>query len=72
MKYSWKSHKDRSRHKNRINGSGQARLGYVRHKLLTSPPPESEPAETRIKGAKKQKKTPPPPPKKINKQIKKE
>ena len=29
MKYSWKGHKDRSRHKNRIKRSGQARLVYV-------------------------------------------
>ena len=29
MKYSWKGHKDRNRHKNRIKGSGQARLVYV-------------------------------------------
>ena len=29
MKYSWKGHKDRNRHKNRIKRSGQARLVYV-------------------------------------------
>ena len=28
MKYSWKGHKDRNRHKNRIKRSGQARLVY--------------------------------------------
>ena len=32
MKYSWKGHGDRNRHKNRIKRSGQARLVYVRHK----------------------------------------
>ena len=30
MKYSWKSHKDRNRHKNRIKRSGQAWLVYVK------------------------------------------
>ena len=30
MKYSWKVHKDKNRHKNRIKRSGQARLVYVR------------------------------------------
>ena len=29
MKYSWKGHKDRNRHKSRIKRSGQARLVYV-------------------------------------------
>ena len=29
MKYSWKGHKERNRHKNRIKRSGQARLVYV-------------------------------------------
>ena len=29
IKYSWKGHKDRSRHKNRIKRSGQARVIYV-------------------------------------------
>ena len=29
MKYSWKGHTDRNRHKNRIKWSGQARLVYV-------------------------------------------
>ena len=29
MKYSWKGHKDRSRHKDRIKRNGQARLVYV-------------------------------------------
>ena len=33
MKYSWKGHKDRNRHKNKIKRSEQARLVYVRHKL---------------------------------------
>ena len=33
MKYSGKGHKDRNRHKNRIQRSRQARLVYVRHKL---------------------------------------
>ena len=28
-KYSWKGHKDRNRHKNRIRSRGQARLAYV-------------------------------------------
>ena len=28
-KYSWKGHKDRNRHKNRVQRSGQARLIYV-------------------------------------------
>ena len=30
MKYSWKGHKDKNRHKNRIERSGQARLVYVK------------------------------------------
>ena len=30
MKYSWKGHKDRNRHKNRIKRSGQARIVYVK------------------------------------------
>ena len=30
VKYSWKSHKDGNRHKNRIKRSGQARLVYVK------------------------------------------
>ena len=29
MKYSWMGHKERNRHKNRINSDGQARLDYV-------------------------------------------
>ena len=33
MKYSWKGHKDRKRHKNRIKRSGQTRLVYVWHKV---------------------------------------
>ena len=32
MKCSWKGHKDRDRHKNRIKRSGQARLVFVWHK----------------------------------------
>ena len=32
MKYGWKRHKDRNRHKNRIKRSGQARWVYARHK----------------------------------------
>ena len=31
-KYSWKGHKDRNRHRNRIKRSGKARLVYVWHK----------------------------------------
>ena len=31
MKYSWKGHKDRNSHKNRINRSGQAWLAYVKN-----------------------------------------
>ena len=31
MKYSWKGHKDRHRHKNRIKRSGQARLVHVKN-----------------------------------------
>ena len=31
MKYSWKGHKDRNRHKNRVNRNGQARLIYVKN-----------------------------------------
>ena len=31
MKYSWKGHKDRNRHKNRINGSGPVGLVYVKN-----------------------------------------
>ena len=31
MKYSWKGHKDRNRHKNRIKRNGQARLVYVKN-----------------------------------------
>ena len=30
MQYSWKGHKDRQRHKNRINRSGQAWMDYVK------------------------------------------
>ena len=30
MKYSWKGHKDKNRHKSRIKRSGQARLVYVK------------------------------------------
>ena len=30
MKYNWKGHKDRNRHKNRIKRSGQTRLVYVK------------------------------------------
>ena len=30
MKYSWMSHKDRQRHKNRVERSGQAQLVYVK------------------------------------------
>ena len=30
MKYSWKGHKNRNRHKNRMKRSGQARLVYVK------------------------------------------
>ena len=39
MKYSWKGHNDRNRHKNRIHRSGQAQLDYVKdinHNLLTT------------------------------------
>ena len=46
MKYNWKGHKDRNRHKNRIRRSGQARLVYVRQ-TVTSPPREGEPSGTR-------------------------
>ena len=38
MKNSWKGHKDRNRHKNKIKRSGQARLVYVfniNHNILT-------------------------------------
>ena len=31
MKYSWKGHKDRNRHKNRIKRSGHAWLAYVKN-----------------------------------------
>ena len=31
MKYRWKGHKDRNRHKNRMKRSGQARLVYVKN-----------------------------------------
>ena len=34
MKYSWKSHKDRNRHKNRIKWSAQARLVYVKDMVV--------------------------------------
>ena len=37
MKYSWKGHKDRNRHKNRIKRSGQARLVYVKDIKLQHP-----------------------------------
>ena len=33
MKYNWKGHKDRNRHQNRINRSGQAHLVYVKNIL---------------------------------------
>ena len=44
MKYSWKGHKDRNRHKDRIKRSGQARL--VITQTVTSPPRDGEPAGT--------------------------
>ena len=31
MKYSWKGHKDRNRHNNRIKRSGEARLVYIKN-----------------------------------------
>ena len=46
MKYSRKGHKDRNGHKNRIKGSGQARLVNVTRKPVTSPPREGEPTRT--------------------------
>ena len=36
MKYNRKGHKDRNRHKNRIERSGQARLVYVKTQTVTS------------------------------------
>ena len=44
MKYGWKGHKDRNRHKNRIKRSGQGRLVYVY--TVTSRPREGEPVGT--------------------------
>ena len=47
MKYSWKGHKDRHRHKNRMKRNGQARLDYVFvTETVTSPLREREPART--------------------------
>ena len=43
MKYSWKGHKDRNRHKNRIKRSGQVRLLYVTDINCKSPPRKGEP-----------------------------
>ena len=43
MKYSWKGHKDRSMHNNRIKRSGQARLVYVKDINCNIPPREGEP-----------------------------
>ena len=42
IKYSWKGHKHRNRHKNRIKRSGQAWLVYVENITATSPPREGE------------------------------
>ena len=40
MKYSWKGHKDRNRHKNRVKKEWASLLGlYHRHKLTKSPTP---------------------------------
>ena len=47
MKYSGKGHIDRSRHKNRIERSGQAWLVYVKDiYIATSPPCEGDPGGT--------------------------
>ena len=45
-KYSWKDHKDRNRHKNRIQRSGQARLFMSKTSVVTSPPREGGPVGT--------------------------
>ena len=51
MKYSWKGHKDRNRHKNRIKRSEQARLVYVKDITATSTPRADEPvAEEMLDG----------------------
>ena len=46
MKYRYKVHKDRNRHKTRIKRSGQARLVYIWDINRSIPPREGEPAGT--------------------------
>ena len=48
MKYSWKGQKDRNRHKDGIERSGQARLVYVFEINRNIPTTWSEPAGTAI------------------------
>ena len=46
MKYSWKSHKDRDRHKNRLKGVGKLGWFMSKTQTATSPPRGGEPTGT--------------------------
>ena len=45
MKFSWKGHKDRNRHKNRIKGVGKFSWFMSKTQTATSPPLEGEPVK---------------------------
>ena len=48
IKYSWKGHKDRNRHKNRMKKEWASSVGLCQTSTITSPPREGEPAGTPV------------------------